>query len=53
VIDNKRTVERYMEAFGIGDHAEVLACLTDDVEWEMPGTFHMSGKEAFDRRASR
>ena len=49
MIDNKRTVERYMEAFGVGDHAEVLACLADDVEWEVPGTFQLSGKEAFDR----
>lgn len=47
--ENKRTVERYMEAFGLGDHAEVLACLADDVEWEVPGTFHLSGKEAFDK----
>jgi uncharacterized protein len=47
--DNKRTVERYMAAFRVTDHAEVLACLTDDVEWELPGAFRISGKEAFDR----
>lgn len=45
---NKRTVEAYMEAFGRSDHAGVLACLTDDVEWVMPGFFHLHGKAAFD-----
>jgi ketosteroid isomerase-like protein len=38
-----------MEAFRKSDHAEVLACLTDDVEWVIPGAFHLQGKEAFDR----
>ena len=38
-----------MEAFGRSDHAEVLSCLTDDVEWLMPGYFTLSGKNAFDR----
>lgn len=46
--ENKKTVERYMEAFAVSDHAEVLACLTDDVEWEVPGSFHVKGKESFD-----
>ena len=46
---NKRTVQEYMEAFHRSDHAAVLACLTDDVEWIIPGMFHVSGKEAFDR----
>lgn len=46
---NKRTVQEYMEAFHRSDHAAVLACLTDDVEWIIPGMFHISGKEAFDR----
>ncbi len=26
----------------------ILACLTDDVEWIMPGAFHWHGKEEFD-----
>lgn len=46
---NKQTVERYMEAFRTSDHAAVLSCLTDDVEWVLPGAFHLRGKEAFDR----
>jgi ketosteroid isomerase-like protein len=46
---NKKTVEQYIEGFNSGDHAEILATLTDDVEWLMPGTFHLTGKPAFDR----
>jgi uncharacterized protein len=46
---NKQTVRRYMDAFGRSDHAAVLGCLTDDVEWEIPGVFHVRGREAFDK----
>ena len=46
---NKETVERYMDAFRISDHAAVLACLTDDVVWDIPGAVHLVGKEAFDK----
>lgn len=46
---NKETVERYMEGFRRGDHAMVLSCLTDDVVWDLPGLFHLVGKDAFDR----
>jgi ketosteroid isomerase-like protein len=42
-------VQEYLEAFRRSDHARVLACLTDDVEWQIPGVFHVRGKEAFDR----
>jgi ketosteroid isomerase-like protein len=45
---NKLTVERYMDAFRRTDHAQVLTCLTDDVEWRIPGAFHARGKDAFD-----
>jgi uncharacterized protein len=45
---NKETVQRYMEAYSRWDHQEVLACLTDDVEWVVPGAFHLVGREAFD-----
>jgi ketosteroid isomerase-like protein len=45
---NKDTVQRYMEAYSRWDHADVLACLTDDVEWVVPGAFHLVGKQAFD-----
>jgi ketosteroid isomerase-like protein len=46
--ENKQTVERYIEGFRRGDHEMILSCLTDDVEWEMPGAFHLFGKQAFD-----
>jgi len=46
---NKRTVERYMEAFRGSDHEAILSCLTDDIVWDMPGAFHLVGKVAFDR----
>ena len=46
---NKDTVKKYMEAFARSDHEEVLSCLTDDVEWVLPGAFHLKGKEAFDK----
>jgi uncharacterized protein len=47
--ENKNTVEKYIEGFRNSDHALVLSCLTDDVEWEMPGAFHLIGKDAFDK----
>ena len=37
-----------MEGFRRSDHAQVLSCLTDDVEWGIPGAFHARGKAAFD-----
>jgi ketosteroid isomerase-like protein len=46
--ENKKTVERYMDGFRKGDHAQILGCLTDDVEWELPGGFRKKGKQAFD-----
>ncbi|HEX7181323.1 MAG TPA: nuclear transport factor 2 family protein [Thermoanaerobaculia bacterium] len=46
--ENKRTVERYMDGFRKSDHEQILSCLTEDVEWEIPGAFHLVGKEAFD-----
>ena len=45
---NQQTVQRYMDGFRTSDHALVLSCLTDDVEWVIPGAFHLRGKEAFD-----
>lgn len=46
---NKRTVQEYMDAFTRSDHAAILACLTDDVEWIIPGMFQLTGKAAFDK----
>jgi ketosteroid isomerase-like protein len=46
---NKQTVERYIDGFNKTDHAQILSCLTDDIEWLMPGAFHLKGTAAFDR----
>ncbi len=46
---NKQTVKKYMDAFRKTDHKNILSCLTDDVEWVMPGVFRLAGKEAFDK----
>ncbi len=46
---NKKTVQAYMDAFGLSDHPRILDCLTDDVEWVIPGAFHLHGKVEFDR----
>jgi ketosteroid isomerase-like protein len=46
---NKLTVQKYMDAFTRTDHAVILSCLTDDVEWLIPGAFHVTGKAAFDK----
>ena len=46
---NKRTVERYMDGFRRSDHLQILSCLADDVECDIPWAFHVRGKEEFDR----
>jgi ketosteroid isomerase-like protein len=38
-----------MAGFRVSDHAEILSCLTEDVEWEIPGMLHSRGKAAFDK----
>ena len=47
--ENKRTIERYMAGFRATDHEAILSCLTDDIEWVIPGMFQSRGKAAFDR----
>jgi uncharacterized protein len=44
----KGVVETYFEGFRRSDHEQILACLTDDVAWDLPGYTHLTGKEAFD-----
>jgi uncharacterized protein len=46
---NKRTVETYMDGFRSTDRLKILSCLTDDVEWLIPGVFHVRGKEEFNK----
>lgn len=45
----KAVVEAYFEGFRKSDHPQILACLTDDVVWDLPGFTHLRGKDAFDR----
>ncbi|MBE0572101.1 MAG: nuclear transport factor 2 family protein [Ignavibacteriaceae bacterium] len=47
--ENKKVVEKYIDGFNKLDHKQILSCLTDDVEWILPGVFHLKGKEEFDR----
>ena len=49
MIGNKKLIEIFMDGFNRSDHKQILSCLTDDIEWEMPGTFHLFGKDAFDK----
>ena len=49
VTENKATVEKYMAGFRNSDHELILSCLTEDVVWDIPGAFHIVGKDAFDR----
>jgi ketosteroid isomerase-like protein len=44
---NKRTVETYMDGFRKMDRTQILSCLTGDVEWVIPGAFHVRGKDDF------
>lgn len=46
---NKQTVVRYIDGFRKSDHARILSCLTDDIEWTVFGAFHLKGKEAYDK----
>lgn len=36
-----------MDAVSWANHADVLSCLTDDVEWVIPGIIHTKGKDEF------
>ena len=47
--DQIAVVERYFDGFRRSDHAAILACLTEDVVWDLPGYKSLSGKEAFDQ----
>ena len=46
--ENKQTVEAYLEGFRKNDHAQILSCLTEDIEWTVFGGFRLTGKEAYD-----
>jgi ketosteroid isomerase-like protein len=46
---NKLIVQKFLDAYNRLDHAEMLSCLTDDVEWVLPGAFHFHGKGRFEK----
>ena len=46
---NTETVTRYLDGFRKNDHAQILSCLTDDIEWTVFGAFHLAGKDAYDK----
>jgi uncharacterized protein len=41
-------VDQYFEGFRRSDHRMILACLTDDVVWDLPGYRSLAGKKEFD-----
>jgi len=45
----KEIVDAYVEGFRRSDHELILACLTDDVVWDIAGFAQLEGKEAFDQ----
>ena len=47
--ENKKIVQKYMDGFNKSDLKQILSCLTEDVEWILPGGFHLNGKEEFDK----
>jgi uncharacterized protein len=47
--ENKKVIEKYMDGFNKLDHSQILSCLTEDVEWVLPGVFHLNGKKEFDK----
>ena len=46
---NETTIDAYMDGFRRMDRGQILSCLTDDVEWLIPGAFHVHGKDEFAR----
>jgi ketosteroid isomerase-like protein len=45
----KAVVERYFNGFRRSDHEQILACLTEDVIWDIAGFKHLEGKDAYDQ----
>ncbi len=46
---NTDTVNTYLDGFRANDHAKILSCLTDDIEWTVFGAFRLKGKAAYDK----
>jgi len=50
---NKQTVQTFFDAFNTYDYIAILSCLTDDIEWVIPGVICVTGKSAFDKQLER
>jgi len=46
---NTETITTYLDGFRKNDHAQILSCLTDDIQWTVYGAFRLTGKEAYDQ----
>lgn len=44
---NIQTVQAYLDGFRTTNRVQILACLSEDVEWVLPGFFHTRGKPEF------
>jgi len=48
---NKEIIRKVNEGFMKGDVEAILSYVADDVRWDMPGYFSLTGKEAFSKEA--
>jgi ketosteroid isomerase-like protein len=48
ISSRKDPVHTYFDGFRRSDHEAILACLTDDVVWDIPGYAQLHGKAEFD-----
>ncbi len=46
---NIETITTYLDGFRKNDHAQILSCLTDDIQWTVYGAFRLTGKDAYDK----
>ncbi len=44
---NKNVIRRLNKCFEAGDHDGIIACLADDVVWDVPPHFTARGKDEF------
>ncbi len=49
MLSNKQVVEKYIDGFNKSDHAQILSCLTEDIDWTIFGYLKLHGKEAYDK----
>lgn len=45
---NIDTIHRYLDGFRTNDHAQILSCLTEDIDWTVFGLHRVHGKDAYD-----